>query len=207
MDDIRHKLVTKPTRFLDKLRLHIRQQGLAYTTEKTYIHWVKRFIYFHNKKHPDNLGIVDVEAFLSHLAVNQFCSLSTQKIALNALVYLYKRFMDVDIADLSFLPVKAPRRLPVVYSQQEITDILSFLSWIPRLMVELMYGTGLRSAELLLAILCCMALRRSPRVSSLNLFTEPLWLSILISAKLLSSLLRLRVFPCNIACFPVKKVD
>ena len=89
MDDIRHKLVTKPTRFLDKLRLHIRQQGLAYTTEKTYIHWVKRFIYFHNKKHPDNLGIVDVEAFLSHLAVNQFCSLSTQKIALNALVYLW----------------------------------------------------------------------------------------------------------------------
>jgi hypothetical protein len=57
MDDIRHKPQAKPTRFLDQLRLHIRQQGLAYKTEQTYIHWVKRFIYFHNKQHLKNLGI------------------------------------------------------------------------------------------------------------------------------------------------------
>ena len=56
MDDIRHKLVTKPTRFLDKLRLHIRQQGLAYTTEKTYIHWVKRFIYCSQQETPRQFG-------------------------------------------------------------------------------------------------------------------------------------------------------
>jgi len=149
MDDIRHKLQTKPTRFLDQLRLHIRQQGLAYKTEQTYVYWVKRFIYFHNKQHLKNLGSVDVEAFLSHLAVNQFCSVNTQKIALNALVYLYKRFMGIVIDDLSFSPAKAPRRLPVVYTQQEIAATLSFLSGTPRLMVELMYGTGLRSAELL----------------------------------------------------------
>ena len=91
MDDIRHRLKAKPTRFLDQLRLHIRQQGLAYKTEQTYIYWAKRFIYFHNKQHPKNLDSVDVEAFLSHLAVNQFCSVNTQKIALNALVYLYRR--------------------------------------------------------------------------------------------------------------------
>jgi integron integrase len=126
-----------------------RQQGLAYTTEKTYIHWVKRFIYFHNKQHPKNLTTVDIESFLSHLAVSQHCSLNTQKIALNALVYLYKRFMGLDIDDLSFSPATVPRRLPVVYTQQEITTILSFLSGTPKLMVELMYGTGLRSAELL----------------------------------------------------------
>jgi integron integrase len=149
MDDIRHKLQAKPTRFLDQLRLHIRQQGLAYKTEKTYIYWVKRFIYFHNKQHPKYLATIDIEAFLSHLAVQQFCSVNTQKIALNALVYLYKRFMGIDIEDLSFSPAKAPRRLPVVYTQQEITLILSFLSGTPRLMVQLMYGTGLRSAELL----------------------------------------------------------
>lgn len=149
MDDIRHKLQVKPTRFLDQLRLHIREQGLAYKTEQTYIHWVKRFIYFHNKQHPQNLAMVDVEAFLSHLAVHQFCSVNTQKIALNAMVYLYKRFMSVDIGDLSFSLAKTPRRLPVVYTRQEITEILSYLSGTPRLMVELMYGTGLRSAELL----------------------------------------------------------
>ena len=56
MDDICHKLQTKPTRFLDQLRLHIRQQGLAYKTEQTYVYWVKRFIYFHNKQQPKNLG-------------------------------------------------------------------------------------------------------------------------------------------------------
>lgn len=149
MDDIRHKLRAKPTRFLDQLRLHIRQQGLAYKTEQTYIYWVKRFIFFHNKQHPKDMDIADVEAFLSHLAVNQYCSINTQKIALNALVYLYKRFMGIDMADLSFSPAKAPRRLPVVYTQQEIAEVLSFLSGTPRLMVELMYGTGLRSAELL----------------------------------------------------------
>jgi hypothetical protein len=112
MDDMRHKLKAKPTRFLDQLRLHILQQGLAYKTEQTYVYWAKRFIYFHNKQHPKNLGSVDVEAFLSHLAVNQFCSVNTQKIAPNALVYLYRRFMGVVIDDLSFSAAKAGRRLP-----------------------------------------------------------------------------------------------
>ena len=115
--DIRHRLKTKPTRSLDQLRLHIRQQGLAYKTEQTYVYWVKRFIYFHNKQYSKNLGSVDVEAFLSHLAVNLFCSVNTQKIALNALVYLYRRCMGVVIGDLSFSPARAPRRLPVVFSQ------------------------------------------------------------------------------------------
>jgi len=87
MDDICHKLKTKPTRFLDQLRLHIRQQGLAYKTEQTYVYWAKRFIYFHNKQHPKNLGCVDVEAFLSLVVVNQFCLVNTQKIALNAWLY------------------------------------------------------------------------------------------------------------------------
>ena len=85
---------------------------IAYKTEKTSAYWVKRFIFFHNKQHPKNLGSGDVGAVLSHLAVNQFCSVNTQKIALNALVYLYKRFMGIVIDDLSFSPAKAPRRLP-----------------------------------------------------------------------------------------------
>ena len=148
MDDICHKLQIKPTRFFDQLRLHIRQQGLAYKTEQNYGYWAERFIYFNCKKHPENLGSVDVEAFLSHLAVNQFCSVNTQKFALNALVYLYKRFMGILIDDLFFSPAKAPGRLAVVYTQQEIIATLSFLFGSPQLMVELIYGTGLCSAEL-----------------------------------------------------------
>ena len=78
-----------------------------------------------------------MEAFLSYLSVNQFCSVNTQKVALNALVYLYKIFMGIVIDDLSFSHAKAPRRLPVVYTQQEIAATLFFLSGMPRIMVNL----------------------------------------------------------------------
>ncbi len=124
MDDTRRTLPLRPVRFLDLLRLDIRQQGLAYRTEQTCIHWIKRFIYFHNKRHPKDMGAREVEAFLSHLAVHKHCSLNTQRISLNALVYLYKRLIGLDIGDPSFSPAIAPRRLPVVYSRTEISAIL-----------------------------------------------------------------------------------
>ncbi|MEH6468920.1 MAG: integron integrase [Porticoccus sp.] len=149
MDDIRHRLPANSPRFLDQLRHHIRSSGLAYRTEQTYIHWVKRFIYFHGKKHPKDLGAAEVEAFLNHLAINRNCSPNTQRIALNALVYLYKRFIGLDIGVLQYSPAKTHRRVPVVYSRDEISAILSQLRGVHRLQVELMYGTGLRSAELL----------------------------------------------------------
>ena len=146
MDDVRQRLPSKPTRFIDQLRLHVRNSGLAYQTEKTYIHWVKRFIYFNNKQHPKNAGMKEVESFLSHLANERDCSLNTQRIALNALVYLYKKFLGVDVGQLHFAPAKVHRRLPVVYSKSEITAILTQLRGTHRLLVELMYGTGLRKA-------------------------------------------------------------
>jgi len=149
MDDIQHKLPPNSPRLLDQLRLHMRASGLAYRTEQTYIHWVKRFIYFHGKQHPKDLGVSEVEAFLNHMTVNRHCSVSTQRIALNALIYLYKRFMGLDIGQLNFSPAKVHVRLPVVYSREEIAAILSHLRGVHRLQVELMYGTGLRSAELL----------------------------------------------------------
>ncbi|TQV72568.1 integron integrase [Exilibacterium tricleocarpae] len=149
MDDIPHKLPDKPVKFLDQLRLSIRQAGLSYRTEQTYIHWIKRFIYFHNKQHPKSLNETSIEQFLNHLAINRHCSTSTQRIALNALVYTYKRFFGLDLRELAFQPARMHRRLPVVYSKLEITAILGHLKGTPKLMVELLYGSGLRSAELL----------------------------------------------------------
>ena len=67
MDDIRPRIPPKPNRFMDQLRLHIRDAGLAYRTEQTYIYWVKRFIHFHKKRHPKDMNMMDVEAFLSYL--------------------------------------------------------------------------------------------------------------------------------------------
>jgi len=149
MEDIRPLISPNSGRFLDQLRLHIRQNGLAYRTEQTYLHWVKRFIRFHGRKHPKDLCMTDVEVFLSHLAEQRSCSTNTQRIALNALVYLYKRFMGLDIGNLAFKPAQGARRIPVVYSREEISAILAHLRGAHRLQVELMYGSGLRKAELL----------------------------------------------------------
>ena len=149
MDDIRQRIPVRPVRFLDTLRLHMRDAGLAYTTERTYVHWIRRFILFHNKRHPQDMGVPEVEHFLTHLSEERDCSVGTQRIVLNALVYLFTRFLGIELQGLSFTQAKRPRRLPVVYSRSEIAQILSHLSGAGRLRVQLLYGSGLRSAELL----------------------------------------------------------
>lgn len=149
MDDIRHALPQGSDRFVPRLRRHIREAGLAYRTEQTYVHWIKRFIHFHGLRHPEELGTREIEAYLNHLAVDRHCSVNTQRIVLNALVYLYRRFLERDISNLQYSPAKQHRRLPVVYSRAEVQAILTHLNGDYRLMVELLYGSGLRSAELL----------------------------------------------------------
>ena len=95
------------------------------------------------------MGNFEIEAFLADLAINRSCSANIQRTALNALVYLYKRFKGVDVDNLQYTPARVYRRLPVVYSCDEIVDILSHLRGVYRLQVELMYGAGMRKAELL----------------------------------------------------------
>lgn len=148
MDDVRHAIPAS-SRLMPTLRRHMRESGLAYRTEQTYTHWVKRYIHFHKLRHPSELGVVEVEEFLNHLSVDKYCSVNTQKVALNALVYLYKRFLGAELTGLNFKPARQYRRLPVVYSRSEIQAILAQLEGVHRLMVELMYGAGLRCAELL----------------------------------------------------------
>ena len=148
-DDIRPSLPARPARLLDQIRRHMRNGGYAWKTEKTYIHWIRRFIIFHKKQHPRALGAQHVEQYLSHLANERQCSPATQRIALNALIYLYVKFMGVKLEGLSFANAHQKRRLPVVLSHSEVTQILDQLSGRPRLMVELLYGSGLRLNELL----------------------------------------------------------
>ena len=82
MDYIPHAIGRSPVRFMEQLRWHMRQNGLAYATERTYVDWVKRYIFFHDKRHPKNLGSRDIEQFLGHLSVNINCSPNTQRVAL-----------------------------------------------------------------------------------------------------------------------------
>ena len=149
MQDIPINIPNKPTRFIDKLRAYIRTQNLAYRTEQTYIHWILRFIRFHNKKHPADMHAKEVTAFLNHLALNRNVSINTQKTALNALVFLYKRFLNIEIGDLQMNNAKKKRRVPVVFSHDEAIRVINQLPNTYQVIAQLMYGAGLRLNECL----------------------------------------------------------
>ena len=149
MDDISRVIPAGPLRFLDQLRQDIRARGYAYQTEKTYLHWVRRFILFHDKRHPREMDAVHINRFLSHLGCQRHCSPATQRIALNALVYLYRKFLKVELDALNFEKARIKRHLPVVLTHEEVQRILAQLPDKHRLMVSLLYGSGLRQNELL----------------------------------------------------------
>ncbi|MAC33140.1 MAG: recombinase XerD [Haliea sp.] len=149
MDDIRPVISANPTRLLDQIRRHMRDAGYAWKTEKTYIHWIRRYILFHGKQHPAKLSEAHISQFLSSLANEHSCSPSTQHIALNAIIYLYKKFMAVEIENLDFSRSKVQPRLPVVLSHQEAMLIIENLHGLHRTMVALLYGTGMRLNEML----------------------------------------------------------
>jgi site-specific recombinase XerD len=146
---IRPDVPAQPTRLLDQLRRHMRDAGYAWKTEKTYVHWIKRYIRFHGRQHPSRLSAAHVEQYLSHLANERQCSPATQRIALNALVYLHVRFLKMNLDSLEFSRARQHRRLPVVLTHAEVLRILEQLPDKYRLMVELLYGSGLRLNELL----------------------------------------------------------
>lgn len=149
MDDIPHAIPPDSSRFIHSVRTDMRAKGYAYQTEKTYIHWIKRYILFHNKQHPKQLGGQHINQFLSFLGTERFCSPATQRIALNALIYLYRKFFQIDLEELNFEKSRQRRRLPVVLTHYEVRKILEHLSGKHKLMVELLYGAGLRLNELL----------------------------------------------------------
>jgi len=149
MDDIPPLLPQNPTKLIDQLRTLIRKQNKAWATEKTYVLWVKRFIRFHKYKHPDTMGEIEIEQFLTHLSIQRHCTPSTQATALNALIFLYKRFLKREVIDLNYTPAKRNRRVPVVFSSQEAKAVIDQLNGEKQLMAMLMYGAGLRVSECL----------------------------------------------------------
>lgn len=141
--------MTKP-KLLTQVRNILRMKHYSYRTEKTYIHWIKRFIFFNNKRHPDLLGEKEINAFLSHLAVKEHVSASTQDLALNSIVFLYKHVLQKDMGDFGeFIRAKKPKHIPVVLTQDEVKLILSHIHGVAWLMVSLLYGSGLRHIECL----------------------------------------------------------
>ena len=145
-----NKFTPKAARLMDQVRETLRFHHYAYSTEKTYIHWILRFIRFNDRRHPRDMGKPEVERFLSHLAINQDVAVSTQNQALNAIVFLYREVLKQPLdADIRANRSTRPRRLPTVLSQAEIERILSHLSGMQLLIVQLMYAAGLRVSEVL----------------------------------------------------------
>lgn len=148
-DDVPLVLPPRPVRLLDQVRALIRLQNKSWPTEKTYIYWIKGFILFHNKRHPKDMGAREVGLFLSHLVLQRNASPSTQSTALNALVFLYKQFLSVELGELEFQRSRRQRRIPVVFSDSEARAVIAELSGVYCLMAQLMYGCGLRVSECL----------------------------------------------------------
>jgi integron integrase len=152
----------KPQKLLDQVREKLRVKHYAYRTEKTYIFWMRRFILFHVKKHPKDMGAKEIEAFLTHLAVNRRVAASTQNQALNALMFLYKKVLHIDVSDrINSVRAKRPARLPVVLSKDDALNVIELMTGDPLLVVKLLYGSGLRLME-------CLRLRVKDVDFSLN---------------------------------------
>lgn len=149
VDDIPRPLPDKPIRLMDQFRAWLRANHYSYRTEQTYVHWVVGYIRFNDRRHPKDMGRKEIEAYLDHLAVQRHCSVGTQKIVLNAINCLYRKFLRIDYEPLNYRTPKRKPRVPVVFSDAEARAVIELLPDPYRLMAELMYGSGLRVAEML----------------------------------------------------------
>ena len=137
-----------PPRLLDQVRDKLRVKHYSIRTEQTYTDWIKRYIYFHDKRHPKDLGAHDIEAFLTHLAVAGKVAASTQNLAKSSLLFLYREVLEINLPWLDDITqAKAPKRMPVVLTVSEVQDVLSRMSGTHLLIASLLYGGGMRLME------------------------------------------------------------
>jgi len=135
--------------FIDAIRRKMRLWGYSIRTEKSYVYWIKYYIRFHQYRHPNEMGKIEITQFLDHLASDRLVTANTQRIALNALMFLYNKYLDQPITNLGFALAKKTRHLPTVLTPSEVVAIMDELKGIHKLIVQTMYGSGLRVSEAL----------------------------------------------------------
>lgn len=137
-----------PPRLLDQVRNKLRVKHYSIRTEQTYTDWIKRYIYFHDKRHPKDMGAPEIEAFLTHLAVQGKVAAATQNLAKSSILFLYREVLEIQLPWLdNITQAKAPKRLPVVLTESEVQAVLSHLKGTHALIASLLYGGGLRLME------------------------------------------------------------
>ena len=134
-------------KLLDIVRDKMRLEHKSYETQKTYIGWIKRYIYWSHLKHPKDLGAKDVEKFLTDLVIKKNVSVSTQNQALNALVYLYRQVLNIELENVNALRSRKERNIPTVFTKDEVKEIFKYVSGTEALILKLIYGSGLRLME------------------------------------------------------------
>ena len=140
----------RATRLLDQVRERVRYHHYSLSTERIYVLWIRTYIRFHRLRHPRNMGQPEVEGFLSYLANERRVSASTHKQALAALLFLYKRVLDIELPWMQEIGrPRTPHRLPVVLSPDEVSRLLCAATGVHQLLFRLLYGTGMRKMECL----------------------------------------------------------
>jgi integron integrase len=132
---------------LDQLRHALRLKHYSIRTEDSYLDWTRRYILFHNKRHPSEMGSTEIKAFLTHLAVKENVAASTRNQALSALLFLYREVLHKDLGPIDALRAQKPKRLPTVLTREEVRRVFDHLSGTHLLMTKLLYGSGLRLME------------------------------------------------------------
>jgi integron integrase len=136
-------------KLLDQARDQLRSMHYSYRTEETYLDWMRRYILFHQKRHPENMGAPEIQAFLIHLASERSVSASTQNQALSAILFLYREVLHKEIEPILLSTAKRPERLPTVLTRAETLAVIDRLGGAYKLMAQLLYGSGLRLMECL----------------------------------------------------------
>ena len=139
----------KPKKLLDQVHDIMRRKHYSPRTEKSYLAWMKRYIIFHHKRHPRDMGVPEIETFLTHLAVKEKVSASTQNQAFNAILFLYHKVLGISLEDENISAIRAVRKknIPVVLTREEVIRLLALMNGMVQLMARLLYGSGLRVME------------------------------------------------------------
>ena len=156
--------------FIDSILRFMSVRRYSPRTIEAYLYWIKYYIHYHRRRHPEEMGGAEVEQFLTFLSVERRVSVSTQRLALNAIAFLYNRFLDRPLGDLrGFMRARVPAKLPVVLTRIEVSRVLAQLEGVPLMMASLLYGSGLRRLEVARLRVAAADTRGNSRVKEADL--------------------------------------